>query len=148
MEERLSPFSFVPKVRLWVDAQDSDGTWRLARIKEIFNPDAVLVSFDGRSRRYDKICYLSNSTFTPLRLHTRGYTGQQRITTREYELQPSQVKLMEQKMTLLRRTEFRVFSAYELTLFVRGDLFVLVDDLLTKVYLVVCDVNVESKGGT
>jgi len=135
--EKSSSFSFVPKVRLWVDAQDSDGNWRLARITEVYNSDTVLVSFDGRSTRYDKICYLSNFTVTPLRLHTQGYTGQQRITTRDYEIQPSQVKLMEQKMTLLRRTEFKAFSAYELTLFIRGDLFVLIDDLLTKVYLVI-----------
>ena len=129
-------FVFVPKIRLWVDAQDSDGNWRLARVKEILNDDAVMVNFDGRSDRYDKICYINNSSIAPLRLHTQGYTGQQRVTVRESEIQASQIRLIEQKMTLLGRTELKAFSTYELTLFLRGDLFVIIDDLLTRTYLV------------
>jgi len=132
---------FIPKVKLWVDAQDMDGNWSLGRIKEILNEDTVLIAFDGWSDKYNQPCSFSSSNIAPLRFYTKGYTGQQKITLREYNLQPSLIKLIEQKMILLKKTKLNAFSAYEITLFFRGDLFVLTDDLLTRIYLVIYMIN-------
>lgn len=41
---------------------------------------------------------------------------------------------MEHKITLLKHTNLKGFSAYETTSFLRGDLFVLIDDILTRAY--------------
>ena len=142
------PYRFIPKLKLWVDAQDTDGDWSLGRIKEIIDEETVLVEFDGWSDKYNQLCTLDSPNIAPLRFYTKGYTGQQKVTLREYELQPSLIKLLEQKMNLLKRTKFKAFNAYDITSFLRGDLFVLMDDLLTRTYLVSNAIIIESRRRT
>ena len=45
---------------------------------------------------------------------------------------------MQQKMELLKHTQLQGFSAYEITSFLRADLFILIDDILTRPYIVHC----------
>ncbi len=40
-------------------------------------------------------------------------------------------------MTLLKHTKLKAFSAYEITSFLRADLFILIDDILTRAYVVI-----------
>jgi len=133
---QTNPFSFLPKLKCWVDAKDSNGIWRLGRVKKNLEDDSLLVSFDGWSEKYNQIFPLNSTDVAPLRMHTRGYTGQLKITLRDYELHKSFIELMAHKMALMNRTKLTAFSAYEINMFLRADLFVLVDDIFTRQYIV------------
>lgn len=116
------------KQKSWCDAKDCLGIWRIGRIKKK-TKNLVTVHFDGWSGRY-KTVYCTHSNFiAPIRMHSRGYTGQEKVALREWEYAEENLRMHEEKMANTAANKFLESSAYDLTMYLRGDLFVLVDCL-------------------
>jgi hypothetical protein len=67
-------------------------------------------------------------------MHSRGYTGQSQLALREWEFSEGSLRMVETKLKLLMHNELSGFSAYDMTVLLRGDLFVLVDSILTYTF--------------
>lgn len=121
------------KQKTWCDAKDGLGIWRLARVKKK-QKNKVLVNFDGWSDRWKQWHCLHSTMLAPLRMYSKGYTGQSRIALREWDFNDEYLKIVEGKIKILLHNQFEGFSPYDLAVLLRGDLFVLVDSLLTYTY--------------
>ena len=62
-------------------------------------------------------------------MYSKGYTGQEKLALREWEYNEDYLRTHEEKMAKLGTSKFQDISAYDLTMYLRGDLFVLVDCL-------------------
>lgn len=118
------------KQKTWCDAKDGLGVWRLGRIKKRVK-SKVLVYFDGWSDRWKQWYCIHSSLIAPIRMHSRGYTGQSKLALREWEFSEDNLRMVETKLKLLMHNELTGFSAYDMTVLLRGDLFVLIDSILT-----------------
>ena len=72
-------------------------------------------------------------------MHSKGYTGQQKIALREWEYNEENLIYHERIMSKLTESDFQEnghneMTAYDLTMYLRGDLFVLVDCLFGFTY--------------
>ena len=123
------------KQKTWCDAKDSLGVWRLGRIKRR-QKQRVLVHFDGWSDRWKQWHCVHSSLLAPLRMYSRGYTGQTNVALREWDFNEEYLKIVSGKVRILLHNKFEGFSPYDLAVLLRGDLFVLVDCLLTYTYSV------------
>ena len=121
------------KLKSWCDAKDGLGVWRMGRVKKRIK-DIVKIDFDGWSDKWKQSYCVHSSLIAPFRMHSKGYTGQSSVALREWDFNEERLKLYEGKIHLLSINEFSGFSPLELTFFIRGDLFVLVDCLLTFTY--------------
>ena len=125
------------KVKSWVDAKDTSGIWRMARIKtkKLVNKKPVFtVHFDGWSGKHNLSYCLHSPSLAPLRKYSKGYTGQVSVSLREWDFNEDILKVHDVQMKKLSSTRFQSLSAYDLSLFMRGDLFVHIDCLLTFTY--------------
>ena len=121
------------KQKTWCDAKDGLGVWRLGRVKKK-QRNKILVNFDGWSDRWKQWHCIHSSMLAPLRMHSKGYTGQSRIALREWDFNDEYLKIIEGKLKILLHNKFEGYSPYDLSVLLRGDLFVLVDSLLTYTY--------------
>ena len=67
-------------------------------------------------------------------MHSVGYTGQTKKPLRDWDFNEDSIKTSEGIMTILVHGSFSGLSPYELTLFLRGDLYMQVDCLMTYTY--------------
>jgi len=117
--------------KTWCDALDYTGVWRLGRIKKS-EDNYILVLFDGWSEKWKQWYCKHSPTIAPVRTHTYGYTGQVSVTLRDYDFQVSDIMTHERKLkNLLIDDKLSGFDAFRLASFIRGDLFVLIDSILT-----------------
>ena len=123
----------IYKRKNWCDAKDGLGIWRMGRVKQRIK-DFVTVTFDGWSDKWKQVYCLHSELIAPFRMNSKGYTGQLKATLREWDFTEDNLKLHSMKARMLVKSGFNGFSPYDLTYFVRGDLFVLVDSLLTYTY--------------
>ena len=121
------------KQKTWCDAKDGLGVWRLARVKKR-QKNKVLVNFDGWSDRWKQWHCLHSTMLAPLRMYSKGYTGQSCVALREWDFNDEYLKIVEGKIKILLHNNFEGYSPYDLAVLLRGDLFVLVDSLLTYTY--------------
>lgn len=123
------------KQKTWCDAKDGMGVWRLGRIKRKVKT-RILVHFDGWSDKWEQWYCLHSELIAPIRMHSRGYTGQTKVALRKMDFSEDSLKTMESKIKLLKHNDLTGLSPYDLTILIRGDLFVLIDYLLTYTYSV------------
>ena len=123
------------KQKTWCDAKDGLGVWRLGRVKKR-QKNNVLVHFDGWSDKWKQWHCIHSNMLAPLRMHSQGYTGQTKIALREWDFNEEYLKIVSGKLRILLHNKFEGFSPYDLSVLLRGDLFVLVDCLLTYTYSV------------
>jgi hypothetical protein len=112
------------------------GVWRLGRIKRKVKT-RILVHFDGWSDKWEQWYCLHSELIAPIRMHSRGYTGQTKVALRKMDFSEDSLKTMESKIKLLKHNDLTGLSPYDLTILIRGDLFVLIDYLLTYTYSVI-----------
>jgi hypothetical protein len=125
------------KVKNWIDARDRKGFWRMARIKATKKSSnkktLIIVHFDGWSDKYNCSYCLHSKSIAPLRMHSKGYTGQSSVALREWEFNEETLKSLNIQMQKLCSSRFQI-PAYDLTILVRGDLFIQIDCLMTFTY--------------
>ena len=121
------------KQKTWCDAKDGLGVWRLGRVKKK-QKHKVLVHFDGWSDKWKQWHCIHSNMIAPLRKFSKGYTGQSKVALREWDFNDEYLKIVEGKIKILLHNKFEGFSPYDLAVLLRGDLFVLVDSLLTYTY--------------
>lgn len=121
------------KGKNWCDAKDNTDQWRMARVKRNMR-GLVTVHFDGWSDRWNLQYCIHSPMLAPFRMHSSGYTGQRSVTLREWDFSESILKNYDTKVTSLKIKKFRDCSPYELTMFLRGDLFIQLDSLLTYTF--------------
>ena len=77
---------------------------------------------------------IGSSRIAPFRRYTDGYTGQSKTALREFSLNYAYQVTMLNYIKQVRESKFRCFtSAFECTQFIRGELFVYYDSLVTLV---------------
>jgi len=123
------------KQKTWCDAKDGLGVWRLGRVKKR-QKQRVLVHFDGWSDKWKQWHCIHSALLAPLRMYSRGYTGQTTVALREWDFNEEYLKIVNGKVRILLHNKFEGFSPYDLAVLLRGDLFVLVDCILTYTYTV------------
>lgn len=121
------------KQKSWCDAKDSLGVWRVGRIKRR-QKNIITVYFDGWSEKWKQSYCIHSSLIAPFRMHSIGYTGQVMKPLRDWDFNEDSIKTSEGIMTILTHGNFSGLSPYELTLFLRGDLYMQVDCLLNYTY--------------
>lgn len=121
------------KLKSWCDAKDQKGEWRLGRIKQK-KKNIITVHFDGWSDRYKLFYCIHSKNLAPARHFSRGYTGQPSIALREWEFNENALRADEAKMSKMTSNKFKGLGPYEITTFIRGDLFIHIDCLLTFTY--------------
>ncbi|OMJ74131.1 hypothetical protein SteCoe_27019 [Stentor coeruleus] len=129
----------IPKVqdfykqKSWCDAKDTLGVWRVGRIRKR-TKTIVVVHFDGWSDKWKQIYCLHSTLIAPFRMHSKGYTGQLKKPLRDWDYNEDAIKTSEGIMTILVHDNFSGLAPYELTLFLRGDLYIQVDSLMCHTY--------------
>ena len=77
---------------------------------------------------------IGSSRIAPFRKYTEGYTGQTKTALREFSLNYAYQVTMLNQINKVEESNFRCFSsAFECTQFIRGELFVYFDSLVTLV---------------
>jgi ubiquitin carboxyl-terminal hydrolase 9/24 len=116
-------------VGCFVDAKDTSGGWLVAKVIETM-PELVSVRYDGWSEKWNAVLPISSSKLAPFRKHTKNYTGQAKQAIRDWIFRAEEI---EQAVAKLRRlTAGETLDAFEITQFLRGHVFTLVDCLLVN----------------
>ncbi|OMJ95660.1 hypothetical protein SteCoe_907 [Stentor coeruleus] len=121
------------KQKSWCDAKDTLGIWRVGRIKKR-TKTIIIVHFDGWSDKWKQIYCLHSTLIAPFRMHSKGYTGQLKKPLRDWDYNEDAIKTSEGIMSIIVHDNFSGLAPYELTLFLRGDLYIQVDSLLCHTY--------------
>jgi len=128
--ESFDPFKTYLK-DTYIDMYDVNA-WRVGVIEKI-TEDRIEVHFEGWGRKFDeKNVKVTEVRVAPFRKHTRGYTGQQKSTFREFTYSRDTKLALEAKLKGLMERSFVVEDPYEFNQFFRGELFFFVDSLLTS----------------
>jgi len=135
----------IDKVR-YVDVLDEYGRWNLGVIEEYQdNGTRVKVHYDGWFDKYDRIFPIGTDLIAPIRLYSRGYTGAKTQNQREsfiYIEDDVKNNIAKLRNFIINLGDFTKFTAFEFTHFVRAELFVLIDSLLTTNFLIKYDQNI------
>ena len=121
------------KLKNWCDAKDETGVWRVGRIKRR-DKTRLHIVFDGWSETYKRIYCIHSDMIAPFRMHTVGYTGQKTKALRDWDFGENTLKFPSGLMSILSHSNFTGLAPYELTTFVRGDLYILIDCLMCHNY--------------
>ena len=115
------------KVGDYIDAVDSVHKWCLGQVVAR-DDQAVKCHFDGWSSRWDSAFRWTSCKIAPLRRYSIGYTGQVKIPLRAgMQLEIESCQNERDYVLSLIKNDFRGLTAYELTQYLRGKLFVYVD---------------------
>lgn len=115
----------------FIDARDSVNKWCAAKVVSIDDIYGLTIRFDGWSRKWEDKVSLKSSRIAPFRRYSRLYTGQTSSAIREWSFSAEDLKRTADRVDELLGNGFVLESAYETTQFLRGELFTLVDCLLT-----------------
>ena len=121
------------KQKIWCDAKDELGIWRVGRIRKR-QINVITVHFDGWSDKWKQAYCIHSSLIAPFRMHSVGSTGQSSKPLRDWDFNEDSIKTSEGIMTILTHGNFTGLSPFELTLFLRGDLYMQVDCLMNHSY--------------
>jgi len=119
---------------LYVDAKDSVNNWCVAQVVEVDAiQDRVKVHYDGWSQKWETWIPVNSDKLAPFRMHSKRYSGQTKQAIRDWALKLSEIEEIEKLMTSLVQSEFAL-PAPEITQFLRGRLFIFVDNIMTFNY--------------
>jgi hypothetical protein len=114
----------------FIDAVDTVQKWCLAQVVAR-DETAVRVHFDGWSNKYDQAFRWTSYKLAPFRRLSRGYTGQIRTPLRQSMVfSIEQVRADKERVQAIIDTDFQEMTAKDVTQYLRGGLFVMVDFLL------------------
>ena len=123
-----------PFVGMYVDARDTVSTWCVAEVLTI-SVNEVKVSFDGWSSKYDEEFRLKSSRIAPFRMYSKGYTGQIKNPLRRMEYSAEWIDTQMKKIKEVIESDFKVLkTAFEITQYLRGKVFIYVDFLMANEY--------------
>lgn len=118
------------KVGDYIDAVDSIQKWCLG-VVAARDDTAGRIHFDGWPAKWDATYRWTSYKITPFRRYSRGYTGQVKTPLRaNLQFDQEECRAERKFVDRLVRNDFRGLSAYELTQYLRGKLFVYVDFLM------------------
>lgn len=120
------------QVGRYIDVKDSSNQWCSARVVEQ-DSTSLLLHMDGWSAKWDERVSLKSTRLAPFRRYSSAGKGLPVSPVREeWSFSVEEVLRVQSRLRCLCEREMRVESAYEATQFLRGELFVLVDCLLTR----------------
>jgi len=120
---------------VYIDAKDSVNNWCVAKIidHDIQNHKLQL-HFDGWSTKYDETVRIGSSRIAAFRKYTQGYTGQSKMALREFDMNYAYQVTMLNKIKRVIESNFLCFNdATECTHFIRGEVYLHLDSLVTLV---------------
>mmetsp|Transcript_19956 Transcript_19956/g.36937 ORF Transcript_19956/g.36937 Transcript_19956/m.36937 type:complete len:2099 (-) Transcript_19956:32-6328(-) len=113
----------------YVDAKDSTNKWMVATVvEEVRESNQVKIHYEGWSQKWDLYIYKNSNKLAPFRKYTRCYTGQEKAAIRTGKLNAGEIKKVIAKLQLYNRGQMG--TPHEVTQFLRGEVFTLVDVLL------------------
>lgn len=114
---------------LYVDAKDSVNSWCVATVLDI-DQQRIKLHYDGWSHKWESWLPIQSDKLAPFRMHSRRYTGQNKLAIREWVLTDSELDRVEATLLELMNSGY-AWPAQSLTQFLRGELFNLVDCIMT-----------------
>ena len=120
----------------FVDCKDTMNTWCISKILSI-NKEAkwIRVRYDGWSEKWDSSFSFHSNRICPFRRRSELYTGQKGIAIRNWTFSAKELADAAEKLKNLPSTPF------EVTQFLRGQIFTLIDCLLVFDYKQVSDLE-------
>lgn len=113
----------------FIDSKDTMNTWCVAKIINIdFEHKNLKVRYEGWSDKWDTTLPFNSSRISQFRLKSELYTGQKGIALRSFYFDNEYLLSVAAAMENLPK------SAFEITQFLRGELFLLIDCLLVYEY--------------
>ena len=98
-------------VDMFVDAKDSVNNWCVAQVRKVkHDVKSVKLSFEGWSSKYDTEVKRGSMKIAPFRVHTFGYTGQQKAAFREFKIHHPYMVQLEQRLNLIYESNFCCFN--------------------------------------
>jgi hypothetical protein len=118
---------------MFIDAKDSVNNWCVAKIIDHnLQNGRITIHFDGWSPRYDEEVRITSSRIAAFRKYTIAYTGQTKVALRDHDLNYVYQVTMINQIQKIIQSEFKCFeSANECTQFIRGELFIYFDSLVS-----------------
>lgn len=108
--------------------------WCVAQIVDVNNEaQTITIHYDGWSDKYNITVSKKTSKIAPFRSHCKGYSGQNKVALRPgWTLNQTTLVMLETKIKEIVDSKFTCFeSAHACTQFVRGELFIFVDSILS-----------------
>ena len=120
---------------MYIDAKDSVNNWCVAKIIDHdLQHNRIQIHFDGWSQRYDEMVRPGSSRIATFRKYTQGYTGQSKVALRDFDLNYSYQVTLLNRIQRVIESDFLCFKdANECTQFIRGELYIYFDSLMTLV---------------
>lgn len=113
----------------FIDSKDTMNTWCVGKIINIDKEQKTIkIRYEGWSDKWDNTFPFNSNRIAQFRLKSELYTGQKGIALRSFYFDNEYLKSVAGKMENLPS------SAFEMTQFLRGELFILVDCLLVYDY--------------
>ena len=123
------------KVGWYVDYLDTMRIWSVVKILDINqSSEELMLEFDGWSSKWNTSCKINSRKLAPFRSKSVGYTGQKENAIRSWVYSGIELQEAEDYLNSLMKTSLSTGNAAETTQFLRGRLFILVDNLLVNVY--------------
>jgi hypothetical protein len=113
----------------FIDSKDTMNTWCVGKIIKI-DPEVktVTVRYEGWSDKWDSTFPFHSNRIAPFRMHSALYTGQKGNALRSFYFAEDYLISLAERLNDLPKT------AFEITQFLRGELFTSVDCLLVHDY--------------
>ena len=109
----------------FIDSKDTMNTWCVAKIINIdFEQKTLKVRYEGWSDKWDTTLTFNSNRIAQFRMKSELYTGQKGIALRSFYFDNEYLQSVAAVMDDLPK------SAFEITQFLRGELFLLIDCLL------------------
>jgi ubiquitin C-terminal hydrolase len=117
---------------LYVDAKDSVNSWCAAKIIDS-EPERVKIHYEGWSEKWEIWLPVKSDKLAPFRLHSRRYTGQNKLAIRDWVLSEAELVRIEASLSALTSSGY-AWPAQSITQFLRGELFIAIDCVMTWPY--------------
>lgn len=137
IERKAGKYDFIRDLRKgdYIDAEDTVHNWCVARVEGIDEDNEELnLHFDGWSVKYNEDVGYASTKIDAFRLITQGYTGMTRSAKREtWKYHYEDLETLKRKIEDTLQEEFDNFkTGFEATQFLRGELFVYCDCLMSN----------------
>lgn len=131
MTDRVVDVPSWCQLNKFVDAKDSMNDWCVSQVTEInLEARTVTVNMDGWGTKWNTTYPIKSSKIAPFRKNSKGYTGPKRKAFRDWEFTMAEIQEVQQKVNRLLIENLECENAFETTQFYRGQLFILVENLL------------------
>lgn len=132
MSEWLSDYT----ERTFIDSKDTTKAWCVGIIQSIDHTSKTLrVRYDGWSSKWDNTFTFSSGLIAPFRKYSELYTGQKNFAIRDWVYSQEELLEVQEQLKSLPT------SPFDITQFLRGRLFTIIDCLLVMEYQSVDDLE-------